>query len=153
MRPLCCNFCSLSCVTERSFHPKLPHDQPANDKQLTEHFSLPAECFPSPNCSLSRLYEQVSHCHQFPDVFTATGLQSDFNRVTRFNYTKIGGFGTKMSNRVVCREASHAGSWYSASGNCQHSTGRVSTPCDSCLLSFYLCSVCFGLVSILFCIW
>ncbi|MEQ2202986.1 hypothetical protein XENOCAPTIV_022112 [Xenoophorus captivus] len=27
-----------------------------------------------------------------------------------------------MSNRVVCREASHAGSWYSASGNCQHST-------------------------------
>lgn len=28
----------------------------------------------------------------------------------------IGGTGTKMSNRVVCREASHAGSWYTASG-------------------------------------
>nr|XP_054101035.1 protein MEMO1 isoform X2 [Callithrix jacchus] len=27
-----------------------------------------------------------------------------------------GGTGTKMSNRVVCREASHAGSWYTASG-------------------------------------
>ncbi|CAK7297859.1 protein MEMO1 isoform X2 [Vulpes vulpes] len=26
------------------------------------------------------------------------------------------GTGTKMSNRVVCREASHAGSWYTASG-------------------------------------
>ncbi|XP_054101044.2 protein MEMO1 isoform X9 [Callithrix jacchus] len=26
-----------------------------------------------------------------------------------------GGTGTKMSNRVVCREASHAGSWYTAS--------------------------------------
>lgn len=28
----------------------------------------------------------------------------------------IGGSGTKMSNRVLCREASHAGSWYTASG-------------------------------------
>ncbi|XP_063117685.1 protein MEMO1 isoform X2 [Rattus norvegicus] len=28
----------------------------------------------------------------------------------------IGGTGSKMSNRVVCREASHAGSWYTASG-------------------------------------
>lgn len=33
----------------------------------------------------------------------------------------IGGSGTKMSNRVLCREASHAGSWYTASG----STGRA----------------------------
>lgn len=38
-------------------------------------------------------------------------------RLTRVQQTKIGGLGSKMSNRVVCREASHAGSWYSASGS------------------------------------
>ncbi|XP_031661108.1 protein MEMO1 [Oncorhynchus kisutch] len=31
--------------------------------------------------------------------------------------TKIGSSGAKMSNRTVCREASHAGSWYTASGS------------------------------------
>lgn len=40
----------------------------------------------------------------------------------------IGGTGTKMSNRVVCREASHAGSWYTASGRAPGRPARPQPP-------------------------
>lgn len=43
-------------------------------------------------------------------------------RPTEAKQTKIGGLGTKMSKPGLYREASHSGSWYSASGNCHCSS-------------------------------
>lgn len=48
-----------------------------------------------------------------------------------------------MSNRVICRDASHSGSWYSSSGNCQSSTVGVSMLCASYVCaSVFLTAVC-----------
>lgn len=58
-------------------------------------------------------------------------------RPTKAKQTKIGGLGTKMSKPGLYREASHSGSWYSASGNCQYSSVGVSMLYASCVI--FLC--------------
>ena len=65
-------------------------------------------------------------------------------RPSEAKQTKIGGLGTKMSKPGLYREASHSGSWYSASGNCQYSSVGVSMLHASCVIF-----VCFYLVCLL----